>query len=165
MRYFDAFEAGTLSPKLCEERVAALETRLADLRPQEAELALPQEEGEREPTEADLQAVADRLERVLPDGEPQKTKALLRILIKELKVNGKSEILPTYRVVTPAVCATSGSVEEAGIEPAQGSYERLADAAQGASRSTSSAGRPEDWPARPAVSCLARRRRWRSPRP
>jgi hypothetical protein len=28
-------------------------------------------------------------------GSPDKTKALLRLLIKELKVNGRSEILPT----------------------------------------------------------------------
>jgi hypothetical protein len=40
-----------------------------------------------------------------------KAKVLLRLLVKELNVNARSEILPTYRVVTPMVCATSGSVE------------------------------------------------------
>ncbi|MEX0817472.1 MAG: recombinase family protein, partial [Gaiellales bacterium] len=119
VRYFDAFEAGTLSPERCEERVSDLETRLADLRAQESELSLEDvQEAGGAVSEADLAAVADRLEEVLTEGQPQKTKALLRLLIKELKVNGKSEILPTYRVVTPAVCATSGSVEAAGIEPA-----------------------------------------------
>jgi site-specific DNA recombinase len=54
VRYFDAFEAGSLSPTRCEERVAALETRLADLQAQEAELALSHDqEGERGPSEAD----------------------------------------------------------------------------------------------------------------
>jgi hypothetical protein len=34
-------------------------------------------------------------------------------------VNGRAEILPAYRRVTPAVCAMSeGEVERAGIEPA-----------------------------------------------
>jgi hypothetical protein len=41
-----------------------------------------------------------------------------RGLIKELRINGRSEILPTYRVVTPEVCATTSSVGAAGIEPA-----------------------------------------------
>ena len=44
-------------------------------------------------------------------------KALLRLLIKELRVNGRSEILPTYRVVTPEVSATTSSMEDTGIEP------------------------------------------------
>ena len=43
--------------------------------------------------------------------------ALLRLLIKDLRVNGRSEILPTYRIVTPEVCALPSSVERTGIEP------------------------------------------------
>jgi len=38
-------------------------------------------------------------------------------MIEELHVNGRSEILPTYRLVTLAVCATSEKVDAAGIEP------------------------------------------------
>ena len=62
---------------------------------------------------------ADGSEKRLSEegGEPEQTKALLRLLIKELRVNGKSEILPTYRVVTPEVCATRSSVGAPGIEP------------------------------------------------
>ncbi len=71
------------------------------------------------PTAADLAAVADRLDKVLAQGEPEQTKALLRILIVELRVNNKTEIQPTYRIVAPGVCATSEKVETAGIEPAQ----------------------------------------------
>jgi hypothetical protein len=46
------------------------------------------------------------------------------MLIAELRVNSKADIQPTYRVLTPdrfltaGVCATSGKVETAGIEPA-----------------------------------------------
>jgi hypothetical protein len=39
-------------------------------------------------------------------------------MIEELRVNARREILPTYRVVTPAVCAMSEKVARAGIEPA-----------------------------------------------
>ena len=66
---------------------------------------------------ADLQAVADRLERTIAEADPRQAKALLRLLIKDLRVNGRSEILPTYRVVTPEVCALPSSVGGTGLEP------------------------------------------------
>lgn len=69
-------------------------------------------------TAADLAAVADDLERIMAEAEPQKAKAVLRLLIAELKVNRRAEILPTYRVVTPTVGAMSEKVGVAGIEPA-----------------------------------------------
>jgi hypothetical protein len=61
--------------------------------------------------------VADRLDQVIVNGEAEQAKALLAILIAELRVNGRSEILPTYRVGAPVVCAPSSSVEPTGIEP------------------------------------------------
>jgi hypothetical protein len=48
---------------------------------------------------------------VFAQGEPEQTKALLRILIAELRVNSKTDIQPTYRIVTPGVCAASEKVE------------------------------------------------------
>jgi hypothetical protein len=54
--------------------------------------------------------VAEQLEDAIAGGDPKQAKALLRLLIKELRVNGKSQILPTYRVLTPEVCATPSSV-------------------------------------------------------
>jgi len=44
-------------------------------------------------------------------------KALLRILIADLRVNSRREILPTYRVGAPVVCAQTSSVEVSGLEP------------------------------------------------
>ena len=117
-RYCEAFEQGKLSPERCEERLVRLQGRLEDLRAQQAELSLstPHEAG-RGPTPADLAAVASQLERVLAEGEPQQTKALLRLLIEELRVDGRAHIQPTYRLVTPEVCATSEKVGAPGIEP------------------------------------------------
>jgi hypothetical protein len=68
------------------------------------------------PTAADLAAIADQLDRLIARAEPQQAKAFLRHLIAELKVNGRGEILPTYRVATPTVCATSEKVGAPGIE-------------------------------------------------
>jgi hypothetical protein len=45
-------------------------------------------------------------------------------LIEEGRVNSRAEILPTYRLVTPEVCAMSEKVERAGIEPATSALQR-----------------------------------------
>jgi site-specific DNA recombinase len=117
-RYYEAFEQGKLSPERCDERLTRLQARLEDLRAQQAELSFstPEEAGHG-PTPADLAAVADQLESVIAEGEPPKAKALLRLLIQELRVDGRAQIQPTYRLVTPEVCATSEKVGAPGIEP------------------------------------------------
>jgi site-specific DNA recombinase len=118
-RYYEAFEQGKLSPERCEQRLSRLQTRLDDLHGQHAELAASTpHDATQVPTTAEPAAVADELDRVIADAEPQKAKALLRLVIEELRVNGRAEILPTYRVVTPEVCAMSEKVELAGLEPA-----------------------------------------------
>jgi hypothetical protein len=50
--------------------------------------------------------------------------ALLRILIAELRVNSRDEILLTYRVGAPVVCAQTSSVEPTGIEPVTSCLQR-----------------------------------------
>jgi hypothetical protein len=64
-----------------------------------------------------LAEIADVLETVCAEGDPRKAKALLNLLIDELRVNSRAEILPTYRLVTPAVCAMSEKMELGGLEP------------------------------------------------
>jgi site-specific DNA recombinase len=119
-RYYEAFEQGKLSPERCEARLTHLQARLDDLRAQQAELSLQApHEATHAPTAADLAAVADHLDELIAEAKPQKAKAVLRLLIEELRVNNRREILPTYRVVTPEVCAMSEPVEAARIEPAQ----------------------------------------------
>jgi site-specific DNA recombinase len=118
VRYYAGFEAGDLDAKRFEARVSALEARFDALREQDADLArqlAPQ--AATAPDAAELAAVADNLETTIATADPQQAKALLRLLIKDLRVNARSEILPTYRVVTPAVCALPSSVERTGIEP------------------------------------------------
>jgi site-specific DNA recombinase len=117
-RYYEAFEAGELEAGGFRERIAALEERRVRLGEEASALAAQlAEDHAGGPAPSELAAVAGQLEEVLAAGSPEKTKALLRLLIKELKVNGRAEILPTYRVVTPEVCATPSSVERTGIEP------------------------------------------------
>jgi hypothetical protein len=110
----EAFEQGKLSAERCDERLSWLQARLEDLRAQEAELAQPSpHEPGHAPTPADLTAVADQLELVLAEGEPQNAKALLRLLTQELRVDSRAQIQPTYRLGLRNV----RKVGAPGIEP------------------------------------------------
>jgi len=105
-RYYEAFEQGTLSAERCDERLSRLQARLADLRGQQAEVAAATpDERTHAPTRAELVAIADNLDHLLANAEPQQAKALLRHLIAELKVTSRAKIQPTYRVITDTVCA------------------------------------------------------------
>jgi hypothetical protein len=64
------------------------------------------------------------LERVITEAEPQTAKALLRLLIEELRVNGRREIQPTYRLVRPAVRAMSEEWAEPDIPQTFGERQR-----------------------------------------
>jgi site-specific DNA recombinase len=117
-RYYTAFESGELDASRFEMRVSALEARLDTLREQDADLAhqlAPQ--AHTSPDPAELAAVADNLETTIATADPRQAKALLRLLIKHVRVNARSEILPTYRIVTPPVCALPSSMGAPGIEP------------------------------------------------
>jgi hypothetical protein len=64
------------------------------------------------------------LETLIADGQPAQTKALLRLLIAELRVHRKADIQPTYRVLTPDRFLTAGlrnvrkwAVRESNPEP------------------------------------------------
>ena len=48
---------------------------------------------------------------VIAHGEPEQAKTLLAILIADLRINSRAEVLPTYRVGAPTVCAPTSSVE------------------------------------------------------
>jgi hypothetical protein len=118
-RYYTAFENGELDATRFEKRVSSLATHLDALHEQDADLAeqrAPQ--AATSPDAAELAAVAENLETTIATADPRQAKALLRLLIKDLRVNARSQILPTYRIITPAVCALPSSVGGAGIEPA-----------------------------------------------
>jgi hypothetical protein len=117
-RYYGTFEQGDLDPKRFQTRVSALESRLTDLREQDLDLAARlAPDPPTTPDAGNLAAVADRLEHVIAHGDPKQAKALLRLLVKDLRVNSRKEILPTYRIVGDTVCALPSSVERTGIEP------------------------------------------------
>jgi hypothetical protein len=117
-RYQDAFENGDLDPARFKQRLSALDARLDALQAQDQALALElAADAPTTPDTATLQAVADQLEHVIAHGAPEQAKALLAILIADLRINSRAEVLPTYRVGAPMVCAPTSSVGDPGFEP------------------------------------------------
>jgi hypothetical protein len=110
-------EQGTLNAERCETRLARLQERLEQLREQETDLVVTTVESEQPPTRKELAAVADQLEDVILNQPSERSKALLRLLVHELRVQSRAEIQPTYRVVSPLVCTTSEKVGGTGLEP------------------------------------------------
>ena len=118
-RYQDAFENGDLDPARFKQRLSARDARLDALYGQDQALALEMAaDTPTTPDTATLRAIAAQLDHVIANGEPEQAKALLAILIADLRINSRAEVLPTYRVGTPTVCAPTSSVELAGLEPA-----------------------------------------------
>jgi hypothetical protein len=114
-RHFAAFEAGTMKPSTCQERLDNLQARLDALIAEEQAL-LAQDEAEVPPTPELVSEWAQTLDVALYSGTAQQRKALIRKLVKELRVMSRDEIIPTYRV--PALVRAPGDqVELPGIEP------------------------------------------------
>jgi site-specific DNA recombinase len=116
-RYFEAFEDGTLSPTDCQDRVRGHRARLEILREQEADLTHSLgTQAHTSPDTAALAGLADQLEDILATESPEQAKELLRLLVKEIRVHDRRQIIPTYRIPT-AVRAIPSKVERTGIEP------------------------------------------------
>jgi site-specific DNA recombinase len=116
-RYFQAFEHGTMPEDTCAPRIAALGEQTKALEARASELAtLADSEPVQRISEADLDAIRQRVRAALDDGGPMRVKAILQELTDEIRIDGRDAIEPTFLV--PAVRPPSGSMEPAGIEPA-----------------------------------------------
>ncbi len=97
-RYFAAFETSELDPKQCRERVGALQARLEELA---SELAAPTRSAA-PPAPVDVAeiswALSEALALVLRIVPAPRAKALLRLLIEEIRVVSPTDIRPAYRV-------------------------------------------------------------------
>jgi hypothetical protein len=112
-RYFAAFEEVSLSPANCQERIAKLKVRIDALIAEEAALSQRAAEGSQAASALDVAEWARDLGTLLRSGTPQQRKALFRLLVKELRVMSREEILPTYKI--PAlVRAPEDQVDLAG---------------------------------------------------
>ncbi len=117
-RYFAAFEAGQLDAPLVQARLAQLQDQLAAIEARLAEAPRPDAGTPSGPVEAALVSwpLSQALGEVLRQGQRARTKALLRLLIGEIRVVAPDDIRPTYRVPA-AVRIPKDLVGEVGVEP------------------------------------------------
>ncbi len=115
-RYFAAFETGDLEPRQLRERVGSLQVRLDEL---ESMLMAPAQPAE-PPKPADVATISWVLSealglvlRVLP---APRAKALLMLLIEEIRVVSPTDIRPAYRVPL-GVRTPDELVSREGLEP------------------------------------------------
>ena len=103
-------------------------------------------------SEANLDAIRQRVRAALDDGGPMRVKAILQDLTEEIRVDARDAIEPTF--VLPAVRPPSGSMDLIGVlsnHDLQGSLGRLAGKL--------AAVRASGGPRRPVVACRQRPRR------
>jgi site-specific DNA recombinase len=127
-RYFASFEAGSLSPEACGTRVEALRARLQVIEDERMEMAraTPTEPVSAEDVEFISWSLSEALGEILKASPTPRAKALLRLLIEEIRVVSPMDIRPTYRVPAmtaptqpraDAVFLQGGMVEMRGLEP------------------------------------------------
>jgi len=116
-RYFGAFEQGIMSAADCQERIARLRDRVEALEAEERTITEAGRDGlPAAPMPDDVAEWARDLRLLVGSATPQQRKALIRLLVKELRVMSRKEILPTYKI--PAlVRAPEGQVVPTGFEP------------------------------------------------
>src|SRR5438045_1344010 len=68
------------------------------------------------PTAAYLAGLANQLEAIVANENPEQAKELLRLLIKDIQVHDRRRIIPTYRIPA-AVRAIPRKVGGTGLEP------------------------------------------------
>ena len=117
-RYFEGFEEGRLAAELFQDRVRGHRDRLEILREREADLtARLAAQAHTPPDGAALQGLADQLEAIVANENPEQAKELLRLLVKDIQVHDRRRIIPTYRIPA-AVRAIPRKVGGTGLEPA-----------------------------------------------
>ena len=101
-RYFEAFEAGTLTPELCNEKVRdkgarlkALEAEKRNLEARREKLELPEVDREM------LKTLVQNFERVMAEGPNPQTKHLLHRLVKQVRVHDRRTVEVWYGLPTP----------------------------------------------------------------
>ncbi len=132
-RYLLAFEAGTLPEAQCGQRIRTLGAKAAELRTRRAELVdLIAAAKEPEAQRATLDAIRDHLAETIRSGEAATKKGLLQNLVHDIRVEGRHNIKPYFRLPIGPTTVTnpdpstqgqkvrtpSGPVPPAGLEPA-----------------------------------------------
>ncbi len=113
-RYSLAFEQGTLDPDEFGPRMKELRGKRQGLEGRREELSLDDFEAPEAPSEEELLALAADVAEVVKHGDQRQKKALIKGLVREIRVVARDEIYPFFQV---PVRPPSGSVGGTGLEP------------------------------------------------
>ena len=101
-RYFGAFEAGTLTPELCDEKVRDLCARLQELEAEKRNLEARRERLELPAVDREmLGALMENFERVMAEGPNPQKKHLLHLLVKKVLVHDRRTVEIWYGLPNP----------------------------------------------------------------
>jgi site-specific DNA recombinase len=101
-RYLAAFENGALDPEDLASRLAQLKARSVQLRARRDELADQVAAVPTRPPPATLRQVADHIADIVASGNRSQRKALIEVLIAQIKITGPDRIVPVFRIPQPA---------------------------------------------------------------
>lgn len=118
-RYFDAFEAGTLKPEVCNEKVQDLNSQVGELEVEKRKLeacreslALPILDKKH------LAGLLENFDQVLEAGTGEQRKHLFHKLVKKVLIHEKRKIEVWYRLPNPTSIRTLEQVApRVGLEP------------------------------------------------
>jgi hypothetical protein len=98
-RYFNAFEAGSMSVEMCRPRIERLAERLRGLRARQAELtAAIEDEQLIGPDPDQVETLKGEIKEAMLDGPSERRKGILQELVAEVLVESRSCIRPTLRL-------------------------------------------------------------------
>ena len=119
-RYFEAFEAGTMKPALCNEKVQALNARLEQLAAEKRELEGRQKRLELPAIDKEmLSGLVANFEGVMAEGTNPQKKHLLRRLVKKVLVHDRRTVEVWYGLPNSSQVSRPGNLApRAGLEPA-----------------------------------------------
>jgi len=96
-RYFEAFEAGSLQPELCNQKVRNLRERLEGLEAEKRDLEARRERLDLPAIDRDmLAALVDNFEQVMAEAPNSQKKEVLRRLVKKVLVHDRRTIEVWY---------------------------------------------------------------------
>jgi site-specific DNA recombinase len=119
-RYLTAFENGTLTETDCGTRIRRHSARIAELRQHRITLSEDLDERPHMPTNDELNWLRTQLEAALHDGPNPARKALIATLVAEIRVEGRDQIRPTFRIPQTGGEAVSGVRDQCGAVGRQG---------------------------------------------
>jgi site-specific DNA recombinase len=100
-RYLAAFENGTLDPEDLADRLTQLKARAQQLRARRNELAHQVSAVPAAPPAATLRQVADHIADIVASGSHSQRKALIDVLIAQIKITAPGRIVPVFRIPQP----------------------------------------------------------------